>query len=121
MKKTTIWVTIAVLSAFVPTVSMANPPSTESQAPGSTSIKIDPAVDSTPITIDPIANFDINAKLSKLTSSCNNISDPMACVSGARGMLGSIGGTFGSLGTAAIDTMTSSVTGLVNRGLSDLG
>lgn len=136
MKRTTIWVTIAVLSALVPTVSMANPPSTaiqdpastsitidplsQTQTPASTNITIDPAVNSTPIVIDKIANFDIKDKLSKLTSSCNNIADPMACVSGAKGMLGNIGGTFGSLGTTAIDTLTSSVTGLVNRGLSDL-
>ena len=120
MKRTTIWVTIAVLSAFIPTVSMANQPSTEVQAPASTSIKIDPAVNSTQIAINPIADLDINAKLSKLTSSCNNIADPMACMSGARGILGNIGGTFGNLGTTAIDNLTSSVTGVVNRGLADL-
>ncbi len=120
MKRTTIWVTIAVLSAFIPTVSMANQPSTEVQAPASTSIKIDPAANSTQIAINPIADLDINAKLSQLTSSCNNINDPMACVSGAKGILGNIGGTFGSLGTTAIDNLTSSVTGLVNSGLADL-
>jgi hypothetical protein len=155
MNTKTIWGTIAVLSAFVPTVSFASPPTPDpsqqtpsptavinsasstisncqsntlssnclnsaTQALQSANIQINPAVSSTLATANTVANFDFNAKLNTLTSSCNNISDPMACVSGAKGILGSIGGSFGTLGNTALDSLTSSVTGMLNRGLADL-
>jgi hypothetical protein len=120
MNTKTIWSTIAVLSAFVPTVSLASSPNLSQQTPQSTSIQINPQVTSILATSNTIANFDADAHLKTLASTCNNIADPMACVSGAKGVLGSIGGSFGNLGSTALDSLTSSVTGMLNSGLANL-
>jgi hypothetical protein len=146
----TIWGMIAVLSAFSPTVSLANPPEAAASVPinygavgqsalgtsaacqaniGSSNclnattqtlttagVQLSPGVSSAVQTAGNVASFDVQANLATLTSSCNDISNPMACVSGAKGILGAIGG----LGIPGLDSITSSLTGMLTSGLADL-
>jgi hypothetical protein len=115
----TIWGTIAVLSAFIPTVSLANPPEPLAPpivSPAPTSlVKPSSEINAAVKTAENIASFDIQADLAKLTSTCN-ISDPMTCISGAQGMLGSIGG----IGIPGLSDLTTNVNGMISRGINDL-
>lgn len=150
----TIWGTIAVLSAFIPTVSLANPPESAPPAPttapinyeavGQSALSTSTACQANPVssnclnaatetlttagvrfspgataaikTAGNVASFDVQGNLATLTSSCNDISNPMACVSGAQGILGSVG----NLGIPALTAMTKNVSGMITRGLADL-
>ncbi len=150
----TIWGTIAVLSAFIPTVSLANPPESTPPAPTTAPInyeavgqsalgtnttcqqnpasanclnaatqtlttagvQLSPGANAAIQTAGNVASFDAQANLATLASSCNNISNPMACVSGAQGILGSVG----NLGIPGLTAMTANVTGMMTRGLADL-
>lgn len=119
MNTKTIWGTIAVLSIFMPTVSLANPPeplapSTAIPAPAKL-VQLSPEINTAVKTAENVASFDVQAELSKLTSTCN-ISDPMTCVSGAQGLLGSIGG----IGIPGLGDLTTNINGMISRGLSDL-
>jgi hypothetical protein len=118
MNTKNIWGTIAVLSVFLPTVSLANPPEpiapAASPAPANL-VQPAPEINVAVKTAENIARVDIQADLAKLASTCN-ISDPMTCISGAQGMLGSIGG----IGIPGLGDLTTNINGMISRGLNDL-
>jgi hypothetical protein len=152
----TIWATIAVLTALIPTASLAansisasvedNPPTpvldtaikvgqsaintgnvcaenlsvgcinSAAETLGTAGVKFTSGENAAIDTATKVADFNLTENFTRLTSSCTDISNPGACISGSKEILSKLGG----LGIPALDRLTASVGATINQGIASL-